>query len=137
MQYHKEEQFFGDNEVITALASFYASEENCNNTVDYEPLGGALLTTHADSMRQLCETASTFGAPGDLHNTSKRLPRSYVPGVPIAAERHMLSDLCGPISSHVPTNPTHRNEPDECGEYNWFLLAGEAELQEGRRIIYY
>jgi hypothetical protein len=45
----------------------------------------------------------------------------------------MLSDLCGPTSSHAPTNPTHRNDPDECGEYNWFLLAGEAELQEGRR----
>jgi hypothetical protein len=120
-----------------ALVSCYASEKNCNTTVDYEPLGGVLLTTHADSMRQLCETASTFGDPGDLHNTSKLLPRSYVPGAPIAAERHMLSHSCGPTSSHAPTNPTHWNEPDECGEYNWFLLAGEAELQEERRLYYF
>jgi hypothetical protein len=83
-------------------------------------------------MRHLCETASASGAPGGLHNTSKRLPRSYVPGDPIAADKYMLSDLCGPTSSHVPANPTHRNEPDECGEYNWFLLAAEAELK-GRR----
>jgi len=80
-------------------------------------------------MRHLCETASASGAPGGLHNTSNRLPRSYVPGDPIAADKYTLTDLCGPTSSHVPANPTHRNELDECGEYNWFLLAAEAELQ--------
>jgi hypothetical protein len=42
----------------------------------------------------------------------------------------MLSDLCGPNSSHAPANPTHRNEQDECGEYNWFLLADDVELQK-------
>lgn len=88
-------------------------------------------------MRQLCETASTSGAPGDLHNTSKRLPRSYVPGDPIAADRHMLLDLCGPTSIQAPANPTHRNEQDECGEYNWFLVAEEVELQEKCKKINY
>jgi len=42
----------------------------------------------------------------------------------------MLSDLCGPTSSQAPANPTHRNEHDECGEYNWFLVAEVVELQK-------
>jgi len=42
----------------------------------------------------------------------------------------MLSDLCGPTSSQAPANPTHRNEHDECGEYNWFLVAVVVELQK-------
>jgi hypothetical protein len=42
----------------------------------------------------------------------------------------MFSDLCGPTSSQAPASPTHRNEHDECGEYNWFLVAEEVELQK-------
>jgi hypothetical protein len=40
----------------------------------------------------------------------------------------MLLDLCGPTSIQAPANPTHRNEQDECGEYNWLLVAEEVEL---------
>ena len=45
----------------------------------------------------------------------------------------MLSDLCGPTSSQDPANPTHRNEQDECGEYNWFLAAEEVELKKKKK----
>jgi len=49
----------------------------------------------------------------------------------------MLSDLCGPTSSQAPANPTHRNEHDECGEYNWFLVAEEVELQKKKNVKIY